>query len=164
MPKEIPWECRTVYVDANDNQTLDADEYSTTTDSNGTYSLTAYLDSATCIVREVLPDGWHPTVPSGGAYSFPFSNGQLFTDIDFASHGQPGGLDPSFGVGDTLDWLARAEAGGVKIGSVEELVLRRRIHGENTTVREKDKQSDYLRVLKAVLDRRRFMGQEGAGR
>lgn len=72
-----------------------------------------------------------------------------------------GGFDPALGLGDTLDWLARAEAGGIRIGSVKELVLRRRIHGQNTSTRMRDRRSDYLRVLKRALDRKRSSRQGG---
>lgn len=71
-----------------------------------------------------------------------------------------GSFDTSLTVGDTMDWLARAEAAGVRIDPLQEVVLRRRIHGGNTVIREKGKQSDYLKILKANLDRRRA-GQVG---
>jgi hypothetical protein len=35
------------------------------------------------------------------------------------------------------------------------VLLRRRIHQNNMGVRDRDKRSDYLRVFKASLDRRR---------
>jgi glycosyltransferase involved in cell wall biosynthesis len=68
-----------------------------------------------------------------------------------------GPFDTTLAVGDTLDWIARADAAGMRIGSVRDLVLRRRIHGNNTVARNLDRQSDYLRVIKASLDRRRSL-------
>jgi hypothetical protein len=41
--------------------------------------------------------------------------------------------------------------------------LRRRIHDGNLGVRERDARSDYLRVLKAAMDRRRGAHAGGAG-
>lgn len=64
-------------------------------------------------------------------------------------------FDPAFHVGETLDWVARADAAGVVTRTAASVVLRRRIHGRNTTARNSRLASDYLRVLKASLDRRR---------
>lgn len=64
-------------------------------------------------------------------------------------------FDPAFKVGETLDWVARADAVGVVTRRVDSIVLRRRIHDANTTTRNSRLASDYLRVLKASLDRRR---------
>ena len=64
-------------------------------------------------------------------------------------------FDAAFHVGETLDWVARADAAGTVTRTVESIVLRRRIHGANTTARNARVKSDYLRVLKASLDRRR---------
>lgn len=66
-----------------------------------------------------------------------------------------GPFDPSFRIGETLDWIARADAAGVTNEIAEHVVLRRRVHGANTTARLKDEKAEYLRVLKASLDRRR---------
>ncbi|HUQ82055.1 MAG TPA: glycosyltransferase [Gemmatimonadaceae bacterium] len=64
-------------------------------------------------------------------------------------------FDASFHVGETLDWVARAAAAGTTMRAIDAVVLRRRIHGANTTARNARIKTDYLRVLKASLDRRR---------
>jgi glycosyltransferase involved in cell wall biosynthesis len=64
-------------------------------------------------------------------------------------------FDPDVTMGDTMDWVLRAESAGVTLGSVEKLVLRRRIHGTNFTVQNQGDQAGYLKVLKAHLDRQR---------
>jgi glycosyltransferase involved in cell wall biosynthesis len=66
-----------------------------------------------------------------------------------------GRFDPSFRIGETLDWIARADAAGVTNEVVEHVVLLRRVHTANTTSRLKADRAEYLRVLKASLDRRR---------
>ena len=58
-------------------------------------------------------------------------------------------------VGELLDWLARADEHGVRLAEVETVVLRRRIHGANTMLQTQRMQADYLRVLRASLERRR---------
>lgn len=72
-----------------------------------------------------------------------------------------GCFDPSFQVGESLDWIARAEEQGVLLGWVDAVVLRRRIHGANTVRKTQRLHANYLRVLKASLDRRRA-GETGS--
>lgn len=64
-------------------------------------------------------------------------------------------FDTSLRIGETIDWIARADAAGVTNAAAEQVVLLRRVHGANTTARLKDDKAEYLRVLKASLDRRR---------
>lgn len=66
-----------------------------------------------------------------------------------------GPFDPSFRLGETIDWVARAEAKGVVFETLDEVVLLRRIHGRNTGVKNRAMRSDYLSVLRASLERRR---------
>jgi glycosyltransferase involved in cell wall biosynthesis len=70
-----------------------------------------------------------------------------------------GVFDPSFRIGETIDWIARADAAGVAMRTVDAIVLRRRLHDQNTGVRNAHLRSEYLRVLKAALDRRRTVNQ-----
>ncbi len=58
-------------------------------------------------------------------------------------------------VGEFLDWLSRARQAGLRERMDARTWLRRRIHGDNLGVREKDVRSDYLRLLKDAMDRRR---------
>jgi len=58
-------------------------------------------------------------------------------------------------LGDFIDWMARARDAGLKLPVLDRLVMRRRIHGRNTVIRELSAQSDYARTLKIILDRRR---------
>jgi glycosyltransferase involved in cell wall biosynthesis len=57
--------------------------------------------------------------------------------------------------GDFLDWMARARDLGLRETLVPEHVLWRRIHGANHGLLRADARSDYARVLKSALDRRR---------
>lgn len=75
-----------------------------------------------------------------------------------------GGFDPSLKLGETIDWIARADAANVTMRMVDTVVLRRRIHDSNTGVNMAHQRSDYLRVLKASLDRKRAAGpSSGSG-
>ena len=65
-----------------------------------------------------------------------------------------GRFNPSLRVGEMMDWVARMAELNVSVATVDELVMRRRIHGANTVLRQRTSHSDYLRVLKASLDRK----------
>lgn len=66
-----------------------------------------------------------------------------------------GGFDPKLALGDMMDLVARMDEAGMRIATVDDIVLRRRIHATNTVLTQRHRQGDYLRVLKAALDRRR---------
>jgi glycosyltransferase involved in cell wall biosynthesis len=65
-------------------------------------------------------------------------------------------------VGEFLDWLARSREQGLRERMDGRVWLRRRIHGDNLGVRERDARGDYVRLLKDAMDRRRRAGGEGA--
>lgn len=73
-----------------------------------------------------------------------------------------GPFDTALKVGEMVDWVSRAEFAGVSIVTLDAVVMRRRIHGNNTVMRQKMNQADYLRALKAAIDRRRWGGDEAA--
>lgn len=58
-------------------------------------------------------------------------------------------------LGEFVDWYARAVEAGVTGHLLDDVVLLRRIHGGNQSIRERSAAGDYVRVLKAALDRRR---------
>lgn len=66
-----------------------------------------------------------------------------------------GGFDTTLAVGETLDWMARAGQAGAVFGSLDAVVLHRRIHGANTVSHTASLRADYLRVLRASIARRR---------
>ena len=58
-------------------------------------------------------------------------------------------------VGEFIDWYARAVELKLRSLVMPDLFLWRRIHDSNQGIRERQSVSDYARVLKAKLDRRR---------
>ncbi len=58
-------------------------------------------------------------------------------------------------VGEFVDWFAKATETGLRSHVVPEVVTRRRIHTTNVGIRERGSQTDYVRILKQALDRRR---------
>ena len=58
-------------------------------------------------------------------------------------------------LGEFIEWYARAVDVGLELLMLPEVVLLRRLHDANVGVQRRDERSEYARVLKAVLDRRR---------
>jgi glycosyltransferase involved in cell wall biosynthesis len=70
----------------------------------------------------------------------------------------PGGLK----VGEFIDWYSRAVELQIRSIVLPDLFLWRRIHDSNTGVRERKSVTDYARVLKASLDRKRAEVRDAA--
>ena len=66
-----------------------------------------------------------------------------------------GGFETKWKFGEFLDWFARAEELNLRHTMLPEVVYRRRIHGANMTIRQRESQRDYLHILKARLERKR---------
>lgn len=60
-----------------------------------------------------------------------------------------------------VDWYLRLRESGLPLAMVPEVVVRRRIHGDNLTLRERANFSEYHRLLHASLQRRRANQQGG---
>ena len=65
-----------------------------------------------------------------------------------------GPFDPTWRVGDFVDWYARAEEAGMRSLMLDEVLVLRRVHKTNMT-RDGAAQLDYARVARAALQRRR---------
>lgn len=62
-------------------------------------------------------------------------------------------------VSEFLDWLLRARELGLREAVPPALVLRRRLHGRNNSLRRRAEIGEYARVLKEAIDRRRSPGR-----
>lgn len=74
--------------------------------------------------------------------------------IQRAAFDRVGLFDTSFEIGEMFDWISRAEQVGLKFAQVKEIVLRRRIHNNNTTLKYRQNKHDYLRALRAAIARK----------
>ncbi|HVF32741.1 MAG TPA: glycosyltransferase [Acidimicrobiales bacterium] len=63
-------------------------------------------------------------------------------------------------VGTTVDWSAKAAEHGFPSVLLDDVLFERRLHSSNNGIRERAHRADYVRVVKAALDRRR--AQEAA--
>jgi len=66
-----------------------------------------------------------------------------------------GTFETQWKVGDFIDWYLKAVEKGLKSILLDEVVILRRIHANNMGIRERKSQTDFVRILKASLDRRR---------
>jgi len=58
-------------------------------------------------------------------------------------------------IGEVLDWTLRAEELGLKHEMLSDVVLNRRLHSTNSVILHRNFRVEYVRYLKASLDRRR---------
>jgi len=69
-----------------------------------------------------------------------------------------GPFDPSLRSGEFIDWYMRAVEAGFVDAMAPEIVLRRRIHHANHGFLRRDARSDYVRLIRSALARRRGAG------
>jgi len=76
--------------------------------------------------------------------------------IKRASFFRVGTFETRWKVGDFIDWYLKAMEKSLKSLVLEEVLMLRRIHANNMGIRERKSQSDFVRILRASLDRRRL--------
>jgi glycosyltransferase involved in cell wall biosynthesis len=64
-------------------------------------------------------------------------------------------FDTSLTIGDFIDWYKRAMEAGLNFLMLPDVVMRRRIHDDNSSVRDRHAEKDYVKIMKAALDRKR---------
>ena len=74
------------------------------------------------------------------------------------SFARAGGFDESLRIGEMLEWVARAEAAGLRFDTLNHLALRRRIHQSNSMQRDGHSSADYVKAIRGVLARKRAAG------
>ena len=70
-----------------------------------------------------------------------------------------GAFETGLKLAEFAGWFARAKDLGLQAVMLPEVVARRRLHSANKGVVERSSRQEYLRVLKASLDRRRAQGR-----
>lgn len=67
-----------------------------------------------------------------------------------------GDLDPSFGARADLEWWIRVRDQGANIGMLDDILLLRRIHGNNMSLRDQESQTmNTLKTIRETLKRKR---------
>jgi glycosyltransferase involved in cell wall biosynthesis len=69
-----------------------------------------------------------------------------------------GPFDPQWQVGEFIQWYARAVEVNLRTTMLPDVVLHRRLHDDNQGIRQRAESIQYVRILKAALDRRRSSG------
>jgi glycosyltransferase involved in cell wall biosynthesis len=95
-----------------------------------------------------------PPPPPGPGY---VAGGAMMRRADFLAVGP---FDETLRLGEFVDWFGRARSAGLAEIVVPEVVLRRRLHGDNTTLRERAAAADYLEVVRRELARKRGAGDK----
>jgi len=80
------------------------------------------------------------------------AGGILMRRADFLA---VGAFDETLTLGEFIDWFGRARRAGLAEIVVPDIVLRRRIHGDNTSLRQRAAAGDYLEVARRALARKR---------
>lgn len=65
------------------------------------------------------------------------------------------GFDSNFSMASDVAWFLKAKHAGILIGSLDTVVVHRRIHGDNTSNRYLELQKQILRAIKSSLNERR---------
>ncbi len=68
---------------------------------------------------------------------------------------QVGEFDSNWTLGTFIDWFNRAQESGVRTLTLPASLAQRRIHTTNMGIQLRDSRQDYVRLVKASLDRRR---------
>jgi glycosyltransferase involved in cell wall biosynthesis len=75
--------------------------------------------------------------------------------IPVGSFKKVGLFNSKWRVGEFVDWLKRAQEAGLTTHMIEDVALMRRIHETNTVLTKRADFSDYLRIAKEALDRKK---------
>lgn len=94
-----------------------------------------------------------PELPSPG-----YNSGSMLIRRD--SFFAVGLFDETFATGSFNDWYMRAGAAGLQSMMLPDVFYMRRIHDANHGIVRRDESRDYIRVLKAHLDRKRKGGKQ----
>ena len=75
---------------------------------------------------------------------------------------QVGLFDRSFVVSEDTDWFARARDAGVPMAVIPEVLVRKRVHGANSSLNAPSINALLLRALRGSINRRRHAGEPHA--
>ncbi len=75
--------------------------------------------------------------------------------IKMSSFHKVGLFNPKWRMGEFIDWMARAREQALTTKIVSDVFLLRRIHETNTGVTQRPSRTDYLKIIKESLDRKK---------
>ena len=66
-----------------------------------------------------------------------------------------GGFNSEYSVGSDFEWFTRSKEAGIKIKILDEVLLHRRVHGENISSQMQLRKKNMLKMFKESIDRKR---------
>jgi len=81
--------------------------------------------------------------------------------IKKASFLRVGFFDARWRIGDFIDWYKRAADKNLRISLISDIVMKRRVHSGNMSLTGEEDKRDYVRILKAAMDRSRIKKNRG---
>jgi len=67
-----------------------------------------------------------------------------------------GFYDQDLKAGEMIEWYTRAKRAGIRSYTTQQVLMCRRIHENNSGIRNKDNRSDYLRIVKDMIKKGRL--------
>jgi glycosyltransferase involved in cell wall biosynthesis len=116
------------------------------------------LDASFTHIRQFYSPDISAETKKNAAYSQEVMAGYVATTflIRRASFLRFGSFDILRRAGEFIDWFGRARDGGLRFRLLDDTLALRRIHDCNTGIRlRQENRSEYLRMIKTTLDRRR---------
>lgn len=74
-----------------------------------------------------------------------------------------GGFATHLKMGVGMDWAARAMEANLRWRMLDDVLFERRLHAANNGLRERERRTDYVRAVKAAIDRRRSAASAAGG-
>jgi glycosyltransferase involved in cell wall biosynthesis len=113
------------------------------------------LDMVFGHVRPFHEASWPPAADADPAHpaSPGYSSGTLL--VRTPSFHRVGFFDSRWRVGEFIDWFMKSTEAGLSHLMLPDVVMRRRIHGDNMTRWMRQARSDYARIVAAAIERRR---------
>jgi hypothetical protein len=117
-------------------------------------------------VVQVRDVDWAPALAAGELRPGPIMPGYTVCTalLRRSTFERVGPFDSRWRAGEFIDWYLRAIELGVRVGEVPEIVVWRRLHDANHGIVQRAAYApDYLRIVRAGLDRRRAHESSGQG-
>lgn len=114
------------------------------------------LDISFCMIENFLSPDVSPEVKASRSFPTGPIAGQISGTfvVRASSFGRIGLLNETYRVGEFIDWMARAQEARLRSEMIGRVLYLRRVH-ETNTAGNRPAQADYLRIMKAALDRKR---------
>jgi glycosyltransferase involved in cell wall biosynthesis len=122
------------------------------------------VEAVSCHVAQVLNQDWRDVVYEGRAPEN-VKRGPVWQSlvIRHTAFDRIGGFDPAYRIAEQVDWWTRAADAGLRLVTVPEPLVYRRLHAENHGIRQWAHRSEYARAVHAALRRRRAATESRGG-